>query len=88
LLRFVRILISPKRIDYDVVVPPAAMDRIAGSVDTSLMGVSALSQAVSHHRVILVGETHFKNEVIAYFLDFLNRLPSGELVLALELPDG
>ncbi len=82
----VRMALCPQPIQYNVQVAEDTHQAVASALDTGLVGIDSLATAVSQYRVILVGETHFKKEVMDYFVDLLDRLAVKQMVVALELP--
>lgn len=85
-LIFVRAIACPRAIEYNVSISDQTVAEIASALDTTLMDVERLASAVSSKRVLLVGEVHFRVEIMSYFVEFLERMDSQKLVLALELP--
>jgi hypothetical protein len=85
-----RIVFCPERKDVEsrkVTIPGETLEAISNQLEDKLLDIQALSEKLKNSRILLVGETHFKKEVIDYFLKLLEHLPDPHLVLNLELPD-
>ncbi len=65
---------------------PGEVDQLRRLIQPDLIELAELARRVAPSRFLLVGETHFKNETVAWFLDLLDQLDEGPLVLLLELP--
>ena len=72
--------------------PPAAalqaedLDALRPLIAPGLQDRPSLAAQVSSKRFLLVGETHFQQETVAYFTGLLDDLDDDSLVLLLELP--
>lgn len=65
---------------------PGEVDQLKRLIEPDLIDRAELARRVAPARYLLVGETHFKNETVAWFLGLLDELGEGPLVLLLELP--
>ena len=72
--------------------PPAAalqaedLDALRPLIAPGLQDRPSLASQVSSKRFLMVGETHFQQETVAYFTGLLDDLDDDSLVLLLELP--
>ena len=67
-------------------IPEEALAEVGARLEDQLLDVQALTDKLKDSRLLLVGEAHFQQEVIAYFLEILDHLEDEQLVLNLELP--
>lgn len=77
----------PKPIFNETEIPDSAISRMAKDVAASLLDIDSVAKRVVERRVLLVGETHFKNETMEYFIHLLEKLPNEQLIVHLELPE-
>src|SRR5262245_8906506 len=71
---------------------PSASERarISGQVADALLDQAGLAQRVKDAKILLLGEEHWTNEIVAYALGLLEKVSADgrPLVLLLELPQG
>ena len=79
--------IEKKRVEIpELNVPVEVISEISAKLADRILDLETLTDKIKDSRMLLVGETHLKNEEIGYFLNVLDHLPDEKLVLNLELP--
>jgi len=83
----VRTLLEPDWHDPpDVLLQNTDLDELGQLLMPALLGQEELAERIRCKRYILVGETHFKKETVAYFLGLLEAIDNEPVVLLLEMP--
>lgn len=69
-----------------VVLAPDEIDAVRQLLEPELLSRQELANQVSQASFLLVGETHFRKETVAYFLGLLDDIDREPVVVLLELP--
>lgn len=76
-------LIIAKRIDL----PAKTAHALGEQLTTHMLDNGELGDAIKDKKIVLVGETHFQDKVMSYFIDLMGKIPDKKIVLSLELPE-
>lgn len=88
ILLAVRALLAPDWHEPPVVVLAGnEIDTVRQLLEPDLLNRQELANQVSQARFLLVGETHFRKETVAYFLGLLEDIDREPVVMLLELPE-
>lgn len=71
----------------ETIIAKERIDEIAEKLAPRILSIDSLAKRISARRIVLVGETHFKNEPIDFFIELMEKIPDEKLVINLELPN-
>jgi hypothetical protein len=87
LVVLVRWMLAPPAPKFlDVTISADESTKLSTKISRHLIDIKMLSDQLSSSRIWLVGEEHFYNETISFFLKLLETVPDRKIVLLIELP--